>query len=88
MALKTNCFVYPRLNQIKASVQYVISTAVKEGLHRRLVRVDSFSLHVRSTEETVSYLAASDYNPDESRIIRASSFHRIIKSFCKKGWAI
>lgn len=43
---------------------------------------------MRSTEEEVSYLAASDYNPDESGIIRASSFHRIIKSFCKKGWAI
>lgn len=66
----------------------MISTAVKEGPSEELVRADSFLLHVPFTEEKVSYLAASDYNSDEGRIICASSFHRIIKSFCKKGWAI
>ena len=66
----------------------MISAAIEEGLSEKLVRVGSFPLHVTFTEEKVSYLTASDYNSDEGRIIRASSFHRIIKSFCKKGWAI
>jgi len=60
------------------------STAVEAGRSEKLGRADRWA----STEEKVPYLAASDYNSDEGGIICASSLHGIIKSFCKKGWAI
>lgn len=85
---KTNYFVHLNLKWIEALLQCMIATAVKEGLHKKVVREDRPHKEWKATEEKVSYLTASDYNSDEGRIICASSFHRMIKPFCKKGWAI